>query len=160
MPGGGKQPGAGAKTSYRTEFADQARKLCLLGATNDQLAAFFEKDVQTIKNWLAKYEDFAEAVRQGKETADAEVASSLYHRALGYKFTEQQAIKTRDGVEVVQVERSLPPDTVACIFWLKNRRRKEWRDRHEHTGDEGGPIATEVVYRWADAVKDTPPEGK
>ena len=23
----------------------------------------------------------------------------------------------------------VPPDTTACIFWLKNRRREDWRDR-------------------------------
>src|SRR3546814_6922806 len=25
-----------------------------------------------------------------------------------------------------------PPDTTAAIFWLKNRRKEQWRDKHEH----------------------------
>jgi hypothetical protein len=30
----------------------------------------------------------------------------------------------------------MAPDTTACIFWLKNRRKDEWRDKldHEHSG--------------------------
>jgi hypothetical protein len=33
----------------------------------------------------------------------------------------------------------IPPDVIACIFWLKNRRPELWRDKHdvEHSGEVG-----------------------
>jgi hypothetical protein len=50
---------------------------------------------------------------------------------------------------VVPFEQHYPPDTVACIFWLKNRRPDLWRDKVglEHTGPGGGPIQTEGEFR-------------
>jgi hypothetical protein len=41
----------------------------------------------------------------------------------------------------------VPPDTTAAIFWLKNRRKNEWRDHHEHehSGSDRGPIETRDV---------------
>lgn len=43
---------------------------------------------------------------------------------------------------LIEYEEEVPPDTTACIFWLKNRRSDLWRDKreHEHTGKNGGPI--------------------
>jgi hypothetical protein len=64
--------------------------------------------------------------------------------ATGYNFVEEQAHRIKveqfkDEVEVVKVERHQPADTTAAIFWLKNRRKDQWRDKmdHEHTGKDG-----------------------
>lgn len=66
---------------YQPDYVKQVYKLCLLGATDQELADFFEVDRDTIKNWAKKHLDFAEARRNGKLKADAEVASKLYKRA-------------------------------------------------------------------------------
>jgi hypothetical protein len=38
------------------------------------------------------------------------------------------------------VAKHIPPDTTAMIFWLKNRRRDQWRDVHKHEANPGNPI--------------------
>jgi hypothetical protein len=134
----------GRPSSYRDEFAKQAVKLCRLGATDADLAAFFEVDERTINRWKAVQPEFCQSLKDGKALADAEVGNSLYRRAVGY---DHEAVKivadAKTGAEhiVPYIER-FPPDTTACIFWLKNRRPDLWRDRfaHEHSGPDGGPV--------------------
>ena len=137
----------GRPSKYRKEFAVQAEKLCALGATDDELADFFEVSTRTVYRWKLEQEAFCQALKAGKELSDERVARSLYQRATGYTYVEQQAFKVRAGqyeelVQVVDVERHAPADTTAAIFWLKNRRPEEWRDKREHevTGKDGGPI--------------------
>ena len=144
---------AGRPTSYQPEYAGQAFKLCLLGATDAQLADFFGVVEQTINNWKLAQPEFLESLRDGKAIADATVAQSLFRRAVGYEHDAVKIVadaKTGANVAVPYVER-YPPDTTACIFWLKNRRRDLWRDKHdlEHTGANGEPLFK--VYRGIDA---------
>jgi hypothetical protein len=138
--------GAGRPSSYRAEFAEQAAKLCRLGATDAELADFFGVDERTVNNWKNEHDDFFQSLKDGKVRADAEVADKLFRRATGY---EHEAVKVfmpagaSAPVYASYVER-YPPDTTACIFWLKNRRPDLWRDtqRQELTGAGGGPIET------------------
>jgi transposase len=128
--------GRGRPTAYEPEFAKQAAKLCDLGATDDELADFFEVHRSTIYRWKHEHDDFCDAVKTGKETADERVERSLYQKATGYNVTEEQAVKLKveqykEEVEVVQVEKHVPADTTAAIFWLKNRRSGNWRDKTE-----------------------------
>lgn len=115
-----------------------ARKLCLLGATNQELAQMLEVADTTIDLWLKTHPEFSGAVKEGRDAADANVANRLYSRAMGY---EHKAVKivadAKTGAEhIVEYVERYPPDTAACIFWLKNRQRAKWRDKHdvEHSG--------------------------
>ena len=144
----------GRPSKYREEFAGQATKFCKLGATDAELAEFFEVEVSTIDNWKKQYPEFLGALKAGKAIADIEVAEKLHSRATGYSWVEEQAIKVKTGryeekVEVVEVRREVPPDTTACIFWLKNRRRQHWRGKQDHelTGKDEGPVQTENAVR-------------
>lgn len=132
-------------SSYRTEYAGQAEKLCKLGATDKQIADFFGVSEQTVNNWKQAHPEFLESLRSGKEMADANVAASLYQRAMGYSHEAVKIAASPSGehIAVPYVER-YPPDTTAAIFWLKNRRPDLWRDRHtqEISGPNGGPIET------------------
>ena len=67
----------GRPTAYREEYAEQARKLCLLGATNAELADFFDVTTQTINNWATRHKPFFDARKEGKDAADARVEQSL-----------------------------------------------------------------------------------
>src|SRR5690606_21525869 len=87
----------GRPSLYRPEYAEQARKLCLLGATDKQLADFFNVTEQTINGWKIDFPEFFESLRAGKMKADAEVASKLYDRAIGAEWVEQQAFKVKKG---------------------------------------------------------------
>lgn len=112
----------GRPSSYREEYAAKTAKLCLRGATDLELAREFGVSEVTINAWKKAHPTFLKALKAGKDEADSNVAASLYKRALG---TDR-----------------VPPDTTACIFWLKNRRPLEWRDKQslEHSGPAGGPI--------------------
>ena len=105
---------------YKPEYAEQAYKLCLLGATDSTLADFFNVEIRTINRWKHDYEEFKNALDNGKIIADSNVAKSLYNRANGAIIVDE------DG-KIKQ----LPPDTTACIFWLKNRQSQKWRDKVE-----------------------------
>lgn len=137
----------GRPSLYREEYAEQAYKLCLLGATNKELAAFFGVAGSTVDLWLCTYEQFSGAIKEGREQADSNVAKSLYQRAMGFTWTETKMGKDANGNHVeVSVRRRVPPDTVACIFWLKNRTARSehpWKDKQEHlhTGKDGESLS-------------------
>lgn len=145
-----KNPG-GRPTAYRAEYAEKVFKLALLGAKDAQLADFFDVSEQTINTWKEKHPKFLEALKAGKDQADAAVADSLYHRALGYTHPEEKIFCTNGVITRTETLKHYPPDTTAAIFWLKNRQKLNWRDRqeHEHTGKDGGPV--KVVVEKPDA---------
>ena len=157
-----KHPG-GRPTKYKPEYCEQVYKLCLLGATDSEIADFFEVDERTINNWKISYPEFFQSIKNGKEKADADVANSLYNRAKGYEQEVVKVFQFQGQPIVVPVTEKVAPDTGAAIFWLKNRHPKRWRDRVEHTGADGGPIAIAdisddeklaLIQRVAGAEKD------
>ena len=108
----------------------------------------------TLSRWDQEYPEFRTTRAQGKLTADADVAESLYHRSIGASWTEQQAFKVRkgqfeDAIEVVEVQRAAPPDTQAISFWLSNRQARKWKVRSNQalTGPNDGPIQVEDTRR-------------
>lgn len=133
----------GRPSKYRPEYAGQAGKLCRLGATDADLSDFFEVDERTINRWKCKHSDFCQSLRPGKEEADSRVERGLYQRALGYSHDAVKILIADKEPISVDYREHYPPDTTACIFWLKNRRPDLWRDVHrqEHTGANGDPIS-------------------
>jgi hypothetical protein len=130
-----------AKSGYKKEYAAQARKLCELGAVDADVADFFGVNRTTLWRWAARNKELAEAMTAGKDIADNRVERSLYHRAIGYSHPDVHVSNYQGEITLTPIEKHYPPDTGACVFWLKNR--KGWRDRQEHTGADGGPIQTE-----------------
>ena len=136
-----KHPG-GRPTKYKPEYAELAFNYCLLGATDKEMANFFEVSEQTLNAWKKEFPKFFESLKAGKEQADANIASKLYHRAMGYSHKETITASYQGQItDTLEVDKHYAPDTTAAIFWLKNRNPKRWRDRVEHTGADGGPIA-------------------
>ena len=116
-------------TLFKQSYVEQARKLAQLGATDREIASFFEVTEQTINNWKLSHPEFFESLKVGKEMADERVVQSLYRRALGYSYDAVKIFMPAGKDEPVYapyVEHN-PPDTSAMIFWLKNRRSSEWR---------------------------------
>ena len=69
---------------------------------------------------------------QTKEVVDFEVENMLYKRAMGYEYDEvkeeyEMGVLTKRTI----TKKTVVPDTSAQIFWLKNRKPTEWRDRRE-----------------------------
>lgn len=146
----------GRKSEYRIEYADQALKLCLLGATDKELSEFFSVSEQTLNKWKKDYPEFLESLKKGKNIADANVASRLYNRAIEYnckatKFATSNG-KITDSKEFIE---HYPPDTTAAIFWLKNRQPEKWRDKKEvdanvNLGDELESLTDEQLQAIID----------
>jgi hypothetical protein len=130
-------PGPGRNSLYREEYADQAFKLCLLGATDEELAGFFAVVVATIYNWKNEHPAFLEATVAGKIKADAEVAHSLYRSATGHEMTAEKVVKNGDKFEAIRYKRFIPGDPNAAYKWLLNRRRQDWSEKTaiEHSGE-------------------------
>jgi hypothetical protein len=138
---------AGRPTKYKKEYAKQAEKLCQLGATDIELADFFEVTDRTIYRWAAQHDEFCQALKTGKDIADERVERSLYHKAVGYTFESEKIFNHQGEIVRAQTKEHVPPSDTAAIFWLKNRRKNEWRDKQEHihAGDsDGGPINHKV----------------
>lgn len=121
----------GRPTKFRPEMVEQAEKLCLLGATDVQMADFFGISIQTLHNWKDTIPEFVEAITRGKVIADAEVASSLYNRALGYKHKAVKIMVVDKEVRHEEYVEHYPPDTQAASLWLRNRQPALWRDKTE-----------------------------
>lgn len=140
----------GRPTDYKPEYAEQAAKLCALGATDFELADFFEVNTATIYRWRNVHNDFCEAVTCGKEKADERVARALYNRAVGYTFESEKIQVMRDGsiVRAPMLEH-VAPDPAAAMNWLKNRQPDKWRDKQEidHKSSDGSmtPSRVELV---------------
>jgi hypothetical protein len=130
--------GPGRPPLYKADNAELARKFCLLGATNEDLAGLFEVSLATVGNWLRRYPAFRKAVQDGRDVADADVAHSLHQQAKGFTHPDVKILAIAGEAQEVPYNRYFPPDRQAAIFWLRNRRRKQWREviEHEHTVTE------------------------
>jgi len=120
----------GAPTKYKPEYNKQAYQLCLVGYTDQQLAVFFEVSRSTLNEWRKLYPLFKESIVKGKCIADGNVAEKLYNRATGYNLPEVNIRVIKGKIVETKISKHYPPDTTAAIFWLKNRQKDAWRDRH------------------------------
>lgn len=93
-------------TKFSPDILDTAKELALQGKTDEEIAAALEVSRSTLALWKARHAEFSDALRSWKDEADDAIEHSLYRKALN-------------------------GDTTAAIFWLKNRRKEAWRDKHE-----------------------------
>lgn len=132
----------GRPSAFRESYCEQARKLCLLGATDNEMADFFGVSESTLQLWKTVHPEFSESITQGKHFADANVASRLYERAMGYSHDAVKIFQVDGAPLIVPYTEHYPPDTPAASLWLRNRQPARWRDKtdHEHTGPNGTPL--------------------
>lgn len=142
-----RHPG-GRPSLYRPEYAEQARRLCMLGATDAEMADFFGVGISTLKRWKeAGHPEFRTALKEGKLYADANVARSLYRSGCGYSHEAVKIFLYEGSPVAVPYVEHHPPNATSAIFWLKNRRPDLWRDRRdvELTGKDGGPVRVQAI---------------
>lgn len=99
------------------------------GLTEEQIAYNMGISRETLRVWKNKYSVISCTLKKGKEIVDIQVENALLKRALGYVSKEQKV--TKDG-KIIELEKEIPPDTTAQIFWLKNRKPDKWRDKVEN----------------------------
>jgi DNA-binding XRE family transcriptional regulator len=128
--------GGGTKSLYQQKFAKMAERACQAGFTDIELADLLGVSSRTINSWKVEHEEFASALKAGKSPADERVERSLFARATGYSYDAVKIFNHQGVIVEAPYREHVPPDTTACIFWLKNRKSAEWRDKQEveHSG--------------------------
>lgn len=108
------------------------------GLSNEQIAHNMGITFQTLYKWQDKYSELREALKKGKEVVDREVENALLKRAMGYETVEEveEPVEDKETGEVQmrvtkRVKKQVAPDVTAQIFWLKNRKPTEFRDKHD-----------------------------
>ncbi len=136
-----------AKGKYENWRSEDGLKLLRAwardGLTDEQIASKCKIRASTLYDCKNRFPEISEALKKGKEIVDIEVENALLDKAKGFFYTEQVPFKLKqtvynlagkklreiEYVEVVDVERYVPPETAAAFIWLKNRKRDVWKDR-------------------------------
>lgn len=123
------------------------------GLTDEEIAKKCQVSARTFAGWKVRFPQLDAILKQGKDYVDRKVELSLLQRALG--CTTEETIYNSDGEIVKRVVKRLPPDTTAIIFWLKNRKPEEWRDKQEilKTDDNDQVMAFIEAMRAYDQTK-------
>lgn len=119
------------------------------GLIDEQIAHNMDITAKTLYEWKNKYSEIRNALKRGKEVVDIQVENKLFQRAMGYEYKEvtyerienmviepDGSLNVIPGTKIKTVVKQMAPDVTAQIFWLKNRKSKEWRDKTdiEHGG--------------------------
>src|SRR5262245_30989656 len=119
----------GRKPTWRDGNLEQAKKLAALGATDVEMADFFGVSLRTFMRWKVSKPEFWHSLKVAKDAADERVERRLWERAVGYSVETEKIVCSGGRVIRVKTVEHYPPDTTACIFWLKNRQPEKWRDK-------------------------------
>lgn len=121
----------GRPTKFVGNLGEIIANLAREGKTEKQIATIVGICPRTLTYWKGEYPDFMRTLKEAKDVADDLVEASLFRRATGFHQPEEKLFLNKWGKVVRDIQmRSYPPDTTAAIFWLKNRKAKEWRDAH------------------------------
>ena len=108
------------------------------GLSNEQIAHNMGVSAKTLCEWQNRFGEFRNAIKKGKEVVDREVENAMLKRALGYEYDEvtQEPVTDKDtGITEMRVTKrvtkQIVPDVTAQIFWLKNRKPGEFRDKRD-----------------------------
>lgn len=122
----------------------------------------------TLFEWRKKYPEISEALKRGKAVTDIIAENTLYKNAIGFEYEEENVVMVKeviykDGKRVketstpktVKVKKQKLPETTALIFWLKNRKPKDWRDKQEieHSGNVNNPFEGLTTEELREVIK-------
>jgi DNA-binding XRE family transcriptional regulator len=122
------------KSKYRPDIVEDLKPLAKAaetGLTSEVIAEFLGINKDTLYEWFKKYPGLKDQIDALKEPQDEAVKRALFQRATGYKAKETKIFYDKGEIVEKEVIKALPPDTTACIFWLKNRQPDDWRDVRE-----------------------------
>ena len=132
----------------KSKWEEVKNKLVLIegwardGLTNEQIAENLGIGKTTFYKMIKEHSELSEHLKKGKEVIDYEVENALLKRALGYKYEEKtyESIYNKELDMYTEkltkrITKQVAPDTTALIFWLKNRKPKQWRDKVDIEGE-------------------------
>ena len=121
----------GRPTKYNDDIPRQVQILADRGWIDEEIAELIGVSKRTLYFWKNRHEEFFHAIKGGKAPADDLVEVTLFRRAMGYS---EEVVRTKIiGGKMVEFRELMivPPDPTCMIFWLKNRRPEEWREKIE-----------------------------
>ena len=130
------------------------------GLTDEQIAHNIGIRRETLYDWINKFPNISHALKKGKEVADFEVENALYKSAIGYEYEEVKThIEDSGGGQKKRIEKTkkhVAPNVTAQIFWLKNRKSTEWRDKQniEHSGNIDVGKKSDIIQKYLDGDSD------
>ncbi|MCK1970394.1 terminase [Franconibacter sp. IITDAS19] len=145
-------------TKYRDEFADMALRLCRMGLTDAEMGTVPGVDERKINHFKKRFPQFFFSPKRGKLFADALVVEALYQKTTGYQHPEDDIRVINGKVVKTQTVRHYPPDTAACIFWLKNRRGEYWQNKPQPPERE--IVIVHNALQISEAVQPPAPTGE
>ena len=109
------------------------------GLTDEQIAKNMGIGTRTLYEWKERFTQISQTLKKTKDVVDREVENALLKSAEGYDVEEEvwerKFVKSKGDYDLVltkKTKRHIPASQVAQIFWLKNRKPKEWRERQEY----------------------------
>ena len=119
----------GRPTKYKKEYAEQARKICKLGATDLQLSDIFGVAESTIYKWKKDHPEFSEALKSGKLTSIGKVELSLFQKATGYSHADTHISNYQGEITKTEITKHYPPSDKAIIYYLNNLAPEKYRNQ-------------------------------
>lgn len=135
----------GRPTKYDPSFVDKAKALADNGATDREIAQALGVSERTLYLWKHEFLQFSQALKIGKDRADDRVEMALYRKATGYSFDAEKIFQHQGEAVRVDYVEHVPPSDTAAIFWLKNRRPGEWREKVDHAVNLDGDTLAAVM---------------
>lgn len=94
---------------------------------------------ETFYDWMNKKPDISDTIKKAMAIPDKKVENALFKTATGsFRYTERHYEQIKDAkgkateMQLVKtVKKRGLPNVTAQIFYLKNRKPEEWKDRHE-----------------------------
>ena len=130
------------------------------GLSEEQISKNMGIAYSTFNVWKDRFPELSEAIKSGKAPVDIEVENALLKAALGYTVKVKKPIKVKEEkqksgvgkivtekIEYMEEEVYIPGNTVAQIFWLKNRKPNRWRDRQVVEADTTALEKLDAILR-------------
>lgn len=147
------------------------------GLTDEQIAIKIGINRTTLYKWIDRFSDIGNALKQGKEPVDIDVEDSMVKLALGHYVTVKKPMKIRtekrlkkkdkDGreyetgviveehIEYVDEQVYIPPNVTAQIFWLKNRKPEQWKDKREQVVSTKDGVLADLISGLKEPVAES-----
>lgn len=147
------------------------------GLTDEQIATKIGINRTTLYKWIDRFSDIGNALKQGKEPVDIDVEDSMVKLALGHYVTVKKPMKIRtekrlkkkdkDGreyetgviveehIEYVDEQVYIPPNVTAQIFWLKNRKPEQWKDKREQVVSTRDGVLADLISGLKEPVAES-----
>lgn len=140
----------GRKSKYEAQVMPHLEIIaawCRDGATERDIAKKLGISLSSLNKYKADFPEFSDTLKRNKELADVQVENALFRAATGYEYEEVKTEYIENGKQgqrgnirnndtgtcrkVTRIKKVVQGDVTAQIFWLKNRKPREWRDKQE-----------------------------